>query len=59
PKYEQGDNSVDIDCESVPQIQCQKKGAQTFGEDREKDNPKYKQGGNLRDIDLESVPQIK
>ncbi|CDR22733.1 fibronectin-binding protein FnbA [Staphylococcus argenteus] len=59
PKYEQGDNIVDIDFDSVPQIQGQNKGDQSFEEDTEKDKPKYEQGGNIIDIDFDSVPQIQ
>ncbi|AVP11969.1 fibronectin-binding protein FnbB [Staphylococcus aureus] len=58
PKYEQGGNIVDIDFDSVPQIQGQNKGDQSFEEDTEKDKPKYEQGGNLIDIDFDSVPHI-
>ncbi|HGO2000254.1 TPA: fibronectin-binding protein FnbB [Staphylococcus aureus] len=58
PKYEQGGNIVDIDFDSVPQIQGQNKGNQSFEEDTEKDKPKYEQGGNLIDIDFDSVPHI-
>ena len=36
PKYEQGGNIVDIDFDSVPQIQGQNKGDQSFEEDTEK-----------------------
>ncbi|HHC9204361.1 TPA: fibronectin-binding protein FnbA [Staphylococcus aureus] len=59
PKYEQGGNIVDIDFDSVPQIQGQNKGDQSFEEDTEKDKPKYEQGGNIVDIDFDSVPQIQ
>ncbi|HHS2938763.1 fibronectin-binding protein FnbA [Staphylococcus argenteus] len=59
PKYEQGGNIVDIDFDSVPQIQGQNKGDQSFEEDTEKDKPKYEQGGNIIDIDFDSVPQIQ
>ncbi len=58
PKYEQGGNIVDIDFDSVPQIQGQNNGNQSFEEDTEKDKPKYEQGGNIIDIDFDSVPQI-
>ncbi|HEA0066383.1 TPA: fibronectin-binding protein FnbB [Staphylococcus aureus] len=58
PKYEQGGNIVDIDFDSVPQIQGQNNGNQSFEEDTEKDKPKYEQGGNIVDIDFDSVPQI-
>ncbi len=58
PKYEQGGNIVDIDFDSVPQIQGQNKGDQSFEEDTEKDKPKYEQGGNIIDIDFDSVPHI-
>ncbi|MBO8571594.1 fibronectin-binding protein FnbA [Staphylococcus aureus] len=58
PKYEQGGNIVDIDFDSVPQIQGQNNGDQSFEEDTEKDKPKYEQGGNIIDIDFDSVPQI-
>ncbi|PSM77740.1 fibronectin-binding protein FnbB [Staphylococcus aureus] len=58
PKHEQGGNIVDIDFDSVPQIQGQNKGDQSFEEDTEKDKPKYEQGGNLIDIDFDSVPHI-
>lgn len=57
-KYEQGGNIVDIDFDSVPQIQGQNNGNQSFEEDTEKDKPKYEQGGNIIDIDFDSVPQI-
>ncbi|MBE5676224.1 fibronectin binding protein [Staphylococcus sp. SS87] len=59
PKYEQGGNIVDIDFDSVPQIQGQNKGDQSFEEDTEEDKPKYEQGGNIVDIDFDSVPQIQ
>ncbi|MGZ1684593.1 fibrinogen-binding adhesin SdrG C-terminal domain-containing protein [Staphylococcus argenteus] len=59
PKYEQGGNIVDIDFDSVPQIQGQNNGNQSFEEDTEKDKPKYEQGGNIIDIDFDSVPQIQ
>ncbi|MBO0928113.1 fibronectin binding protein [Staphylococcus sp. 30400_3112M30941] len=59
PKYEQGGNIVDIDFDSVPQIQGQNKGDQSFEEDTEKDKSKYEQGGNIVDIDFDSVPQIQ
>ncbi|WP_448571925.1 fibronectin-binding protein FnbB [Staphylococcus aureus] len=59
PKYEQGGNIVDIDFDSVPQIQGQNKGDQSFEDDTEKDKPKYEQGGNIVDIDFDSVPQIR
>ncbi|CCE60149.1 TPA: fibronectin-binding protein FnbA [Staphylococcus argenteus] len=58
PKYEQGGNIVDIDFDSVPQIQGQNKGDQSFEEDTEEDKPKYEQGGNIIDIDFDSVPHI-
>ncbi|MBH4862586.1 fibronectin-binding protein FnbB [Staphylococcus aureus] len=58
PKYEQGGNIVDIDFDSVPQIQGQNNGNQSFEEDTEKDKPKYEQGGNIIDIDFDSVPHI-
>ncbi|HEH8377959.1 TPA: fibronectin-binding protein FnbB [Staphylococcus aureus] len=58
PKYEQGGNIVDIDFDSVPQIQGQNNGDQSFEEDTEEDKPKYEQGGNIIDIDLDSVPHI-
>ncbi|WP_000794626.1 fibronectin-binding protein FnbA [Staphylococcus aureus] len=58
PKYEQGGNIVDIDFDSVPQIQGQNNGNQSFEEDTEKDKPMYEQGGNIIDIDFDSVPQI-
>ncbi|MEN8972028.1 fibronectin-binding protein FnbA [Staphylococcus aureus] len=58
PKYEQGGNIVDIDFDSVPQIQGQNSGNQSFEEDTEEDKPKYEQGGNIVDIDFDSVPQI-
>ncbi|HEI7879951.1 TPA: fibrinogen-binding adhesin SdrG C-terminal domain-containing protein, partial [Staphylococcus aureus] len=58
PKYEQGDNIVDIDFDSVPQIHGQNKGDQSFEEDTEKDKPKYEHGGNIIDIDFDSVPHI-
>ncbi|UXT30295.1 fibronectin-binding protein FnbA [Staphylococcus aureus] len=58
PKYEQGGNIVDIDFDSVPQIQGQNNGNQSFEEDTEKDKPKYEQDGNIIDIDFDSVPQI-
>ncbi|HDE6526646.1 TPA: fibronectin-binding protein FnbB [Staphylococcus aureus] len=58
PKYEQGGNIVDIDFDSVPQIQGQNNGDQSFEEDTEKDKPKYEQGGNIIDIDFDSVPHI-
>ncbi|WP_437273867.1 fibronectin-binding protein FnbB [Staphylococcus aureus] len=58
PKYEQGGNIVDIDFDSVPQIQGQNNGNQSFEEDTEEDKPKYEQGGNIVDIDFDSVPQI-
>ncbi|HDG5364388.1 TPA: fibronectin binding protein [Staphylococcus aureus] len=58
-KYEQGGNIVDIDFDSVPQIQGQNKGDQSFEEDTEEDKPKYEQGGNIVDIDFDSVPQIQ
>ena len=58
PKYEQGGNIVDIDFDSVPQIQGQNKGNQSFEEDTEKDKPKYEHGGNIIDIDFDSVPHI-
>ncbi|MBE5676225.1 fibronectin-binding protein FnbB [Staphylococcus sp. SS87] len=58
PKYEQGGNIVDIDFDSVPQIQGQNKGDQSFEEDTEKDKPKYEHGGNIIDIDFDSVPHI-
>ncbi|HHW9999568.1 TPA: fibronectin-binding protein FnbA [Staphylococcus aureus] len=58
PKYEQGGNIVDIDFDSVPQIQGQNNGNQSFEEDTEEDKPKYEQGGNIIDIDFDSVPQI-
>ncbi|MBE5672318.1 fibronectin-binding protein FnbA [Staphylococcus sp. SS35] len=58
PKYEQGGNIVDIDFDSVPQIQGQNKGDQSFEEDTENDKPKYEHGGNIIDIDFDSVPQI-
>ncbi|HHQ6834804.1 TPA: fibronectin-binding protein FnbA [Staphylococcus aureus] len=59
PKYEQGGNIVDIDFDSVPQIQGQNNGNQSFEEDTEEDKPKYEQGGNIVDIDFDSVPQIQ
>ncbi|HDB6134845.1 TPA: fibrinogen-binding adhesin SdrG C-terminal domain-containing protein, partial [Staphylococcus aureus] len=49
PKYEQGGNIVDIDFDSVPQIQGQNNGDQSFEEDTEEDKPKYEQGGNIID----------
>ncbi|HDP3195233.1 TPA: fibronectin-binding protein FnbB [Staphylococcus aureus] len=58
PKYEQGGNIVDIDFDSVPQIQGQNNGDQSFEEDTEEDKPKYEQGGNIIDIDFDSVPHI-
>ncbi|HHO5564499.1 TPA: fibronectin-binding protein FnbB [Staphylococcus aureus] len=58
PKYEQGGNIVDIDFDSVPQIQGQNNGNQSFEEDTEKDKPKYEQGGNIIDIDFDSLPHI-
>ncbi|UMT80508.1 fibronectin-binding protein FnbB [Staphylococcus roterodami] len=58
PKYEQGGNIVDIDFDSVPQIQGQNKGDQSFEEDTENDKPKYEHGGNIIDIDFDSVPHI-
>ncbi|HGO1809566.1 TPA: fibronectin-binding protein FnbA [Staphylococcus aureus] len=58
PKYEQGGNIVDIDFDSVPQIQGQNNGNQSFEEDTEKDKPKYEQGGNIIDIEFDSVPHI-
>ncbi|MDT2976164.1 fibronectin-binding protein FnbB [Staphylococcus argenteus] len=58
PKYEQGGNIVDIDFDSVPQIQGKNNGNQSFEEDTEKDKPKYEQGGNIIDIDFDSVPHI-
>ncbi|UVJ05165.1 fibronectin-binding protein FnbB [Staphylococcus aureus] len=58
PKYEQGGNIVDIDFDSVPQIQGQNNGNQSFEEDTEEDKPKYEQGGNIIDIDFDSVPHI-
>ncbi|HHO5730221.1 TPA: fibronectin-binding protein FnbA [Staphylococcus aureus] len=58
PKYEQGGNIVDIDFDSVPQIQGQNNGNQSFEEDTEKDKPKYEHGGNIIDIDFDSVPHI-
>ncbi|HEG9698427.1 TPA: fibronectin-binding protein FnbB [Staphylococcus aureus] len=58
PKYEQGSNIVDIDFDSVPQIQGQNNGDQSFEEDTEEDKPKYEQGGNIIDIDFDSVPHI-
>ncbi|HCU9645646.1 TPA: fibronectin-binding protein FnbB [Staphylococcus aureus] len=58
PKYEQGGNIVDIDFDSVPQIQGQNNGDQLFEEDTEEDKPKYEQGGNIIDIDFDSVPHI-
>ncbi|HCZ9942309.1 TPA: fibronectin-binding protein FnbB [Staphylococcus aureus] len=58
PKYEQGGNIVDIDFDSVLQIQGQNNGNQSFEEDTEKDKPKYEQGGNIIDIDFDSVPHI-
>ncbi|HDD7150241.1 TPA: fibronectin-binding protein FnbB [Staphylococcus aureus] len=58
PKYEQGGNIVDIDFDSVPQIQGQNNGDQSFEEDTEEDKPKYEQGGNIIDTDFDSVPHI-
>ncbi|HDE3543914.1 TPA: fibronectin-binding protein FnbA [Staphylococcus aureus] len=58
PKYEQGGNIVDIDFDSVPQIQGQNNGDQSFEEDTEENKPKYEQGGNIIDIDFDSVPHI-
>ncbi len=58
PKYEQGGNIVDIDFDSVPQIQGQNNGDQSFEEDTEEDKPKYEHGGNIIDIDFDSVPHI-
>ncbi|MBU6765957.1 fibronectin-binding protein FnbB [Staphylococcus aureus] len=58
PKYEQGGNIVDIDFDSVPQIQGQNNGDQSFEEDTEEDKPKYEQGVNIIDIDFDSVPHI-
>ncbi|MFH6347588.1 fibronectin-binding protein FnbB [Staphylococcus aureus] len=58
PKYEQGGNIVDIDFDSVPQIQGQNNGDQSFEEGTEEDKPKYEQGGNIIDIDFDSVPHI-
>ncbi|MBH4565785.1 fibronectin-binding protein FnbA [Staphylococcus aureus] len=58
PKYEQGGNIVDIDFDSVPQIQGQNNGNHSFEEDTEKDKPKYEQGGNIIDIEFDSVPHI-